>query len=96
MGVEVTRKKDGSLSSKWWYGRFTVDGKSKCLNLGVKVAGTVPRTLKKSGDTAFERSRMRAQLKLEALKKEAVSQKTAEHHLKELYGIHLPASLISH
>ena len=87
MGVELTRKKDGSLSSKWWYGRFTVNGKSKCVNLGVKVAGTVPRTMKNTGDAAFERSRMRAQLKLEELKKEAVSHKTAEHHLKELYEI---------
>ena len=87
MGVEVTRKKDGSLSSKWWYGRFTVNGKSKCMNLGIKVAGNVPRTLKQPGDTAFERSRMRAQLKLDELKKEAVSQKAAEHHLKELYEI---------
>ena len=87
MGVEVTRKKDGSLSSKWWYGRFTVEGKSKCVNLGVKVAGTVPRKLKQTGDTAFERSRMRAQLKLDELRKEAVSQKAAEHHLKELYEI---------
>jgi integrase len=87
MGVEVTRKKNGSLSSKWWYGRFTVEGKPKCMNLGVKAAGTVPSSLKQQGDTAFERSRMRAQLKLDELKKEAVSQKAAEHHLKELYEI---------
>ena len=92
MGVEVTRKKDGSLRSKWWYGRFNIDGKSKCVNLGVAVAGKVPKTLRQTGDSAFERSRMKAQLKLEELKKEAHSHKTAEHHLQELYEINAGVS----
>ncbi len=87
MGIEITRKKDGSPRSNWWYGRFTINGKSKCVNLGIKIEGRVPDTLRKIGDTKFERSRMRAQLKLEELQKEAMSQKAAEHHLKELYEI---------
>lgn len=39
MGLEITRKKDGSPRSKWWYGRFNINGKSTCVNLGVKIAG---------------------------------------------------------
>ena len=58
MGVEITRKKDGSPSSNWWYGRFKVNGKSKCVNLGIKIEGRVPVSLKETGDTAFERSRI--------------------------------------
>lgn len=87
MAVEIRRKKDKSLKSIWWYGRFKVNGSTKCLNLGIKVEGRVPDTLKETGDTKFERSRMRAQLKLEELKKEAMSHKAAEHHLRELYEI---------
>lgn len=87
MGLEITRKKDGSLRSKWWYGRFTVNGKSTCVNLGVEVAGKAPQTLRMRGDASFEHSRMRAQVKLEELKREAHSRKTAAHHLEELYEI---------
>lgn len=87
MAVEIRRKKDKSLKSIWWYGRFKVNGSTKCLNLGIKVEGRVPDTLKETGDTKFEWSRMRAHLKLEELKKEAMSHKAAEHHLRELYEI---------
>ena len=93
MGVEITRKKDGSLSSNWWYGRFKVNGKSKCINLGIKIEGRVPGSLKETGDTAFERSRIRAQLKLDELKKEAHSQKAAEQHLRELYEVKAGGSI---
>ena len=87
MALEIIRKKDRSLKSKWWYGRFAVNGETKCMNLGIEIAGKVPKSLRQTGDTAFERSRMRAQLKLEELKKEAVSQKSAEQHLRKLYEI---------
>ena len=29
MGLEITRKKDGTLRSKYWYGRFEVNGQTK-------------------------------------------------------------------
>ena len=87
MGLEITRKKDGSLRSKWWYGRFTANGKSSCINLGVEIKGRVPATLRKKGNSEFEYSRMRAQVKLDELKLEAHSRKTAAHHLEELYEI---------
>ncbi|VGO20977.1 hypothetical protein SCARR_03046 [Pontiella sulfatireligans] len=28
MGLEIARKKDRALKSKWWYGRFEINGKS--------------------------------------------------------------------
>lgn len=93
MGIEITRKKDGSPSSNWWYGRFKINGKSKCVNLGIKIEGRVPSSLKEPGNTAFERSRIKAQLKLDELKKEAHSQKSAEQHLRELYEVKAGGSI---
>lgn len=87
MGLEITRKKNGSLRSKWWYGRFTVGGKSACIKLGVKIEGRVPETLRKIGDMEFERSRIKAQLKLDELIKEARSHQCAEQHLERLYEL---------
>lgn len=87
MGLEITRSKNGSPRSKWWYGNFTVGGERKYVNLGVEICGQVPASLKETGDVAFERSRMKAQLKLDAFKQDAHSRKTAAHHLQELYEI---------
>ncbi len=87
MSLEITRKKDGTLRSKWWYGRFTINGSETCVNLGVEIKGRVPETLRKRGDDVFELSRMKAQTKLDGLISGANSKKTAEHHLEELYEI---------
>ena len=51
MGLEINRKKDSSLRSHWWSGRFEVDGKRHTVNLGVKIEGRVPKTLKQVGDS---------------------------------------------
>ncbi|MDF7824132.1 tyrosine-type recombinase/integrase [Pontiellaceae bacterium B12227] len=93
MGLEITRKKDGSLRSKWWYGRFTMNGKNTTINLGVEIKGRVPNTLRKVGDLAFERSRTQAQVKLDGLISEAHSQKNAEKHLEELYALKSGSSI---
>jgi len=74
-------------NSKWWYGRFEVDGKRYCVNLGVEVAGTKPKTAHQSGDRAFENSRGAARLALERHVAEARSRKTATKHLEQLYEI---------
>lgn len=87
MGLEIQRKKDGTLRSKWWYGRFEVNGESKCINLGIEVKGAIPKNLRKQGDTAFECSRTLAAAKLKELIADAQSRKTAAHHLLELYEI---------
>lgn len=87
MALEIVRKKDKTLKSKWWYGRFEVNGKTKCVNLGIEIRGEVPPSLRKIGDPLFERSRAQAQVKLDGLVQEARSHKAAEKHLQELYEL---------
>ena len=93
MGLEITRKKDGTLRSKWWYGRFELNGKTKCVNLDVEIKGKVPKTLKEIGNPLFERSRAQAQVKLDGLVREARSRKAAEKHLEDLYELKSGAEL---
>jgi integrase len=93
MGLEIQRAKGGALRSKWWYGRFTINGNASYVNLGVEIAGRVPAALRKRGDDTFELSRMRAKVKLDELIFDARSKKTAEHHLEELYEIKAGESL---
>ncbi len=87
MGLEIQKKKDGSLKSNWWYGRFMVNGENHVINLGVEIKGKVPKTLRKQGDMAFECSRTLAASKLQDMIHEAKSHKTAEKHLQELYEL---------
>ena len=93
MGLEIQKKKDGTLKSKWWYGRFEAAGKTKCLNLGIEIKGRVPETLRQTGDVPFERSRVQAQVKLEELIREAKSHKAAEKHLQDLYELKAGSAL---
>ena len=93
MGLEITRRKNGSIRSKWWYGNFTASGKRRYINLGVEIEGKIPRSLKEVGNVPFERSRIKAQLKLDELKAESCSHKAASHHLQELYEIKAGESL---
>ncbi len=87
MGLELRRGKDEQLRSKWWYGRYTINGKRRFVNLGVEVKGSVPKNLHHPGNTLFECSRTLAAAKLKDLITEAQSRKTAAHHLQELYEI---------
>ncbi len=87
MGLELRRDSKQQLRSKWWYGRYIINGERRFVNLGVEVKGTVPGNLRRDGDTAFECSRALASAKLKELTTEARSRKTAAHHLEELYEI---------
>jgi hypothetical protein len=87
MGLEIQKKKDGTLKSKWWYGRFEVNGIKKYVNLNVEVKGRVPPNLRKTGDLPFEQSRILAKVKLDGLISEAKSRKSAEKHLEDLYEL---------
>jgi len=87
MALELRRNKDKSLKSKWWYGRFEVNGKTKCVNLGVEIKGTVPPTLRQTGDLPFEQSRILAKVQLDGLISEARSKKSAEKYLEDLYEL---------
>ena len=87
MGLELKRASNKTLRSKWWYGRYTLNGKRHFINLGVVVRGTPPDNLRKTGDAAVEHSRLTAQVKLDGLIFEARSKKNAEKHLEELYEL---------
>jgi len=87
MGLEIQKKKDGTLRSKWWYGRFMIKGKQNVVNLGVEVKGKVPNTLREQSNIAFECSRTLAAAKLKEMISEANSLKVAEKHLQELYEL---------
>jgi integrase len=58
---------DWKKSSGWWYGRFAQDGRTKLINLGVKIQGKRPQSINGEGDAAFERSRVRARAKHDEL-----------------------------
>ena len=87
MGLELRRKPDGKLKSQYFYGSFQSRGRRRCVNLGIKVDGTLPKSLFDTGDAKFERSRARAQQRLEDLVREAHNEKAAEKHLTTLYEI---------
>jgi len=73
--------------SKWWYGRVMVNGKKITRNLGVKIEGTPPASLKDFGDPLFERSRSKAQAALEKLQDEFKKRSTAEELVQTVHEI---------
>ncbi len=87
MGLELRRDKKHNLRSKWWYGRYMINGKRHFINLNVEVKGKVPKNIRKQGDMAFECSRTLASARLKELVAEAHNHKAAEKHLQELYEI---------
>ena len=46
MGLELRRDADHNLRSKWWYGRYTVNGKRRFINLDVEVQGNPPADIR--------------------------------------------------
>ena len=73
----------------FWYGRYDVNGKRYCPNLGVKIAGIPPKSLSllEEGDAAFERSRATAQAKLDSIVEEARSKQGSARLVERLYEI---------
>ncbi len=87
MGLEIRRKPDGKLKSKYWYGSFSAGGKRHVKNLDVEIKGIPPPTLREDGDAAFERSRGRAKIKLQQAIAQARSAKSSESMLQEIHEI---------
>lgn len=72
----------------FWYARFTgADGKSYEKNTGVKIMGTPPESLRELGDETFERSRTKAQAKLERMQEDARRLGRAEDLIETLVQI---------
>ena len=75
-------------SSNCWYGRYAVDGKRYCVNLGVEIKGKRPDTIKAiTDDPLFEASRGAAKTKLDALIDEARSKQGAVRLIERIYEI---------
>ncbi|MBT4822199.1 MAG: tyrosine-type recombinase/integrase, partial [Lentisphaerae bacterium] len=81
MGLQMRK------TSKWWYGRWEAKGKTYCENLGIKVRGKRPRSLKEDGNVAFERSRTEAQLKLSDLREKSLRRTQAAELVQTLHEI---------
>ena len=88
MSLELRIDRNGMVRP-WWYGRYKVNGKRYCQNLRVPVAGTPPESLslRDFGDSSFERSRARAQVKLDSLTGEAHDKRNAVRLVEKLYTI---------
>jgi integrase len=86
MPLELRIESNGTVRP-FWYGRFKINVKRKCLNLGVKVHGTPPSSLslKDEGDLAFERSRTTALAKLQSVVEEARAKRDSVHLVEKLY-----------
>lgn len=82
MGLELRRN-----LSNWWYGKVEANGRSYTKNLGVKVEGRVPGSLREVGDIAFERSRARAQAALEKLQTDLKRRTASEELVQTLHEI---------
>lgn len=88
MPLELRKNPDGTIR-KWWYGRYEVNGKRYCSNLGVKITGKLPPSLSlmDEGDNAFERSRATAQARLDELVEEARVKRDAARLVERLYEL---------
>ena len=65
-------------TSRFWYGRFQIDGERKVKNLHVEVRGTPPGRNEEHGSVQFEKSKSEAEAALKTLLAEMNSNKTAE------------------
>lgn len=88
MGLEFRWHADGRLRDTW-FGSYQVNGKRYGVNLDVKIAGVPPEplSLKAEGDTAYERSKALAKIKLDGIIEEANSKRSAERLVERLYEI---------
>ena len=88
MPLEIRKNPDGSVRP-YWYGRYEINGKRYCDNLGVKIGGEPPASLSllKEGDKTFERSRATAVAKLASIVEEARTKRDSARLMEKLYEI---------
>lgn len=94
MALEMRLGRNGKLRPHW-YGRYKVDNKRYAVNLKVKIAGNPPDSLKVKdlGDETFERSRFRAQLKLDEIIREARDSSDKIHLVEKIYEMKTGSAL---
>ena len=81
--------------SEWWYGTFKTNGRKFTKNLGVKVQGVVPTSLREMGDIVFERSRAKAQAASEKFQEELKRRSSAEELVQTIHEIRTGARVSS-
>jgi len=74
-------------TSRWWYGRVVVNGKKITRNLGVKIEGKAPDSLRDFGDPIFERSRSKAQAALDKLQDDLKKRVSEEEMVQTIHEI---------
>ena len=86
MGLEIRKGRDGKWR-KIWYGTYKLNNKRYAVNLGIKIAGEPPVSLKAGdeGDKAFERSRATAQAGLDQIVAEARGKQNAVRLVEKIY-----------
>lgn len=74
-------------TSKWWYGRYKLNGKVHCQNLRVAIAGKRPASITEPGNATFEQSKGVAQDRLDVIVKEAKEKRDSEEYVQQLHEI---------
>jgi integrase len=72
-----------------------INGHRYATNLGIKVKGAPPKSLRDEGNSAFERSRGEALTKLEHLVEDAKGHKSAEDLVQNLHEIKYGSKILS-
>jgi integrase len=83
-------------TSKWWYGRYKIDGKEFVKNLQVEIRGVRPASLKETGSVHFENSRGEAQSALNNLIGEVRSGKSETKLAEAVYEARAGKKLTRH
>lgn len=95
-----TEKVKGGLErrkeSKWWYGRFQIDGKRKVKNLRVEIRGTPPRDNEEFGSVQFECSKAEAETALKVMLAEINSNKSAEDLAQAVHEVRTGHKVVSY
>ena len=100
MHLEMRFERNGDVRPIW-YGRFIINGKKECVNLGVELTGKPPKSLKlkDQGDAEFELSKGMAYERLKQVAAEAQSTRNANRLLERMYemktGVEVRTTLLS-
>jgi len=74
-------------TSKWWYGRYNLDGKVHCVNLKLLIEGKRPASMRIEGDKTFEISRAKAQVKFDEMLADIRQRQRSEEYVQQLHKI---------
>ncbi len=80
-------------TSRWWYGRYEVNGKRYCVNLDIEIAGVPPEKGQKFGNPAYERARGNAETKLAQIISDTRRPMKAEALVQQLHEIKYGATI---